>query len=407
VQLSPVPISGPAVVETGASSFAVWTDMRTAVGVYVEPQLLGAWADPDVTAAGAGVAVAMTAVPQMSPAIASSPNVAVAAWIEPTYIMTADVVATLIGGAGQPRDPITIDTAADPGSVSVVFTGRVFVVLYSRQNQVLAKRISLDGTLLDGAPIFLGEGWAAVAASNGSTSVVVFANGNGVFRLLLNPDGTKSGAAPVQVSEIASSQTAIATNGDEFLVTWVVGSDWWQFPSPNKLDVLAARLDGSGALLDPKPIAIADSVRDEGGPAVASDGRDFAVAYVDDGVVEVKKVLREGALAGTSAANGTRVREGESVAIAAFGGHYIMASTNSREQSVFASAVNFDAMLLEDPQRIPDSDPGGYRPAIASFGSGALLAYAHAPHDAVFGSVPHVFVRPLSDTPGRARAVRH
>jgi hypothetical protein len=401
VDLAPVAMPQVRLVTNGSQTLAVWSDQRVANNPHVYAALL----DRDANAVSKTVTVSTSAAPQQAPALASGANGALLVWSELHRYDSADIMAARIDESGQPAGaPITIQPGAS--NAAVVFTGEVYVVAYVLGNQIVARRVAVDGTLLDAQPYVLGSGWNFALASNGTTTFAVFGgSGSGVHAVRLNRDGTVAAGAPLTVSDDSTTGVAIAAAGSEFLVVWVVGSDYWQWPSPNYVDIFGARLDANGSLLDPKSFAIADSPRDEVHPTVASDGRDFLVAYSDDQHVEVKKVLREGALAGTtSAANGTPIGDGLSSAIAREASRYVIAFTTVAGARF--AAVSDDGAVIDPAREIPDGSVP-QNAALASFGGGVLLAYSSVVDGPVYERIPRLFIRQLTDVPARAHAARH
>jgi hypothetical protein len=90
--------------------------------------------------------------------------------------------------------------------------------------------------------------------------------------------------APRYLDVTGRTQPSIASNGDGFLAVWNEGGR-----------VYASRLDASGALVDTTRIVIGPVPSTER-PAVASDGSDYVITFVDDQGLFSAKVTRGGAV---------------------------------------------------------------------------------------------------------------
>jgi hypothetical protein len=172
-------------------------------------------------------------------------------------------------------------------------------------------------------------------AWNGTHVMVGWGNSNGVWAARLTPDGEPFDTKAFSLTghEVAQDLVA-ASNGSDFLFVWPEGNDG-HFRLPDLLDLHAARVDAAGT--SSGAIAIATGSADQRSPAVASDGRDFLIAYVEDERLVTKKMLREGTLDGTSAADAGRAIDttGTPVtpAIAATGNGYVLAWESTAAES--------------------------------------------------------------------------
>jgi hypothetical protein len=173
-------------------------------------------------------------------------------------------------------EPVRMPIEGFPGSVAVAFNGTHHLVVWEDQpapyRYVRAARVSPAGELLDPEPI--------TVASSGGSSVAVASDGDdflvtwSVFGRILGgrvgADGTALDPRSIVVSDDAFSESSVASNGDGYLVAWSNAH-----PDREGFDVLAARVESSGRVQDPDGIAIATipgEDQDAPRPAVAANG---------------------------------------------------------------------------------------------------------------------------------------
>jgi hypothetical protein len=395
----------------GRKVLSVWRDYRfSRANEYSPMNMFGIALDAAAAQAETGILpVAISAVAQASPSIASAGTASLVSWMDLTKTVRGNVMARRVDGRGNPLDaePFVIAADVDGGQQPVVvFTGEVWIVAwYAMTNSnAYMRRIGRNGAILDATPVDLGRGSVSAAASNGT--VTLLAIGNKLLRF--SPAGERLGTATLP--DAAPYAGALASNGQEFLVAWDEGSDWWQFPSPNLRDVRAIRLDASGNPMDAAPIDIAMSRANEVDPIVTSDGTDFLVVYghlTEDWTVRAKRVLRTGVLADhTSLDAGSLVGPGQS--------SYAVAPREGGYTAVFARPLPWAAAGDAGPRDVRGAaveEPvtlvitrwlGGLAPAVAIAGTTAVYTKS----DDALANINRVFVRPVGAEPGRRRPIR-
>lgn len=420
--VAPAPGADLRLASNGRTVVAIWRDYRLSPpGERSNMQIYGIALDGTALAATSGVEpIALSAVAQAGPVIAPAGDQALVVWKDLTQTNHGDVVAVRIDAAGNRLGaPVVLAPlgALRWSTVTAVFTGRVWIVAWdaprvigtnSQRTYVMMTRIAPDGTLLDREPVEVAAASVPTLASNGEVTVLALAVGAGPAVMRFTPDGRPIDAAPI-LTGAGGLPMSIATNGREFLLAWTSGSDWWQFPAPNRRDVQAIRLAATGLPMDSVPFDVATSANDEALPRVASDGTDFLVVYhhgqTDDGseTLRAKRVLRSGALDGTTA-----VQSGSVIASG------IPPSDVTRLPSGFAvaySTTSHDLWLVTldaagrpagKPVQIVSSE-APVSVALGSKGTAVWLAYART--EPSLENVPRVFVRRLFDS-ARRRAVR-
>lgn len=398
----------------GTKVLSVWRDFRFSPSFeYSTVNLFGLALDAAAAQAQSDVVpVAISAVAQGQPSIASAGTSSLVAWMDMTKTVHGNVMVRRVDARGNPLDAVPMAIVADVPAQQrpvVAFTGEVWVVAWyvvlnaDGQSRAYMRRVSRSGALLDATPIDLGPGRVSAAASNGT--VTLLALGKSLLRL--SAAGERLGTVALPEAEWSRG---LASNGQEFLLVWDEGSDWWQFPSPNMRDVRAIRLDASGNPMDAAPIDIAMSPANEVDPIAASDGTDFLVVYghgSDERTIRAKRVLRTGVLADhTALATGSLVGTGEfSYALAPHQGGYLAVFARPLAWAAAIDAVPLDARgaAVEEPVTLAITRwLGGLMPGTAIAGTTAVYSRS----DESLANIERVFVRPVGAEPGRRRTIR-
>jgi hypothetical protein len=416
MSVSPSSISRAVIGRGGNSSLAIWIDNRNADFTY---HVFGALLDRDATAVTKGdLAVSLSGLPQMQPVLAASPNGALLVWIqEHSGGVPTDVFAKRLDAAGHPLDAAPIAVTSVSGSaVSASWLGNVYLVAWTQYDgpnaRVVGKRISASGVVLDSTPVVFATGAAPVFASNGTTSLIAFVGDNKIEMVRLNADGVALDSQPVTIASRPGYNLAAAGNDSELLVLWTEGSNYspGPLPPPNARDIYGVRLSATGQPIDAAPISIGSGLGDQANPVVASDGRDFLIAYTDGGDVAFKKLLREGSLAsGTSEEEGTVLGgEAYSPRVAFIGMRYVITWSRyaSYQWTALSASVDPSGTVLEPGAEITRSDSlFDVQTTLAAFHGTGLLAYSRG--NAGDQGMPRVFTRQILNAQARARAVRH
>jgi len=375
----------------------------------------------------APTAVALSPAWQALPAVATNGQQSLIAWTEgfiernPGGLLTGHLrVAVAHATAGvADRPPVYLTDSAHAARPSVVFTGTRYLVTWIElvQNElvpyVLMQRFDADGAAIDAEPIALSRGFTAAMAWNGKQVMVGWGGPTGVRAARLTRDGEPFDAQAFSLTNHEVLQDLVAaSNGSDFFFVWPEGNDG-HFPLPDLIDLHAARVDAAGT--SPGTIAVATGAPDQHSPAVASDGRDFLIAYVEDERLVTKKVLREGTLDGAGAADAGRAIDTTGFpvtpALAATGSGYVLAweSAAVEESSeVFIAGVDRSGTVNDAATIVARSELGGMWPIVATAGSTlGDIAYAVLENDAVYGGAPRLYLRRVGQGQPRGRAARH
>ena len=173
------------------------------------------------------------------------------------------------------------------------YDGTNYLFVYASPNvapSLMAESVSPTGTVLAGPNTILGAAGSSPAlAFNGTNYLLVFVGSNAViqtdqvFAQALSPSSAQAiGSGPVPL--VANSGTtgqyqsgiAVASDGANFLAVWDGCS------GGGGCGIYASRVDSTGTVLDSTAIAIVNAPGSAYAPAVAFDGQNYMVAYVDN-----------------------------------------------------------------------------------------------------------------------------
>jgi hypothetical protein len=195
-------------------------------------------------------------------------------------------------------------TAAFPAPVggstqkaAIGYDGTNYLFVYASPNiapSLIAESVSPTGAVLAGPNTILGaSGFSPALAFNGTSYLLVFVGLNAViqsdqvFAQALSPSSAQaigSGPVPLVANSGTTSQyqsgIAVASDGANFLAVWDGCS------GGGECGIYASRVDSTGTVLDSTAIAIVNAPGTPTGagadaPAVAFDGQNYLVAYVD------------------------------------------------------------------------------------------------------------------------------
>jgi hypothetical protein len=177
------------------------------------------------------------------------------------------------------------------------YDGTNYLFVYASPNvapSLMAESISSTGTVIAGPNTILGAAGSGPAlAFNGTSYLLVFVGAdavtqtNQVFAQALSPSSAQaigSGPVPLVANSGTTSQyqsgIAVASDGANFLAVWDGCS------AAGGCGIFASRVDSTGTVQDSTAIAIVNAPGTPTGaggdaPAVAFDGQNYLVAYVD------------------------------------------------------------------------------------------------------------------------------
>lgn len=423
-------VANVVLASNGRNVFGAW-----APGQLPESPLYGALFDGNAAATATADPPKVVSIGwsrQFLPSIATSGTDSLAVWIE----VSGDpdngrLVGARISGNGTPIDLTPFEIAPTvpilgASSPTVLFTGTVYLVAwvdgaYDSATLVKVGRVGRDGSL--GAPVSLGRGDAVSAATNGTTTLVVAGSafGPALAGYRFDEIGNSIDKTPIIIST-DGSKPLVASNGTDFFVAWNEGDDFYFDPifppPPNAFDVFGARVSASGAV-DAAPLPIAIGPSDQILTGLASDGRDYLVAYsVNDyrqTFLAAKHILREGILDGATATDdGTIMARDITIAgTTSIGPGGVLSGDASGYWTAFTQAGG-TVIMRTDVRGVP-------RFNLAPFGTASSLALAQIPggpvwityarrvDEGTFAGTSQIFVRSAAEVPSvpRSHAARH
>jgi hypothetical protein len=407
----------PILVTNGSKFLATWTDRsRMPAGSTYGGDLFGAFLDQSGSAPSAKFLIGYSPRPQSQPAIATSGADSLVVWSEQTNDSgVGKLLAARLGTDGTILDKLPIALGGDVevmvSKPAVAFTGSAYFVAWQAATSAIrGRRVERNGQL--GNIIDIGSGSAPALASNGSITLIVFSRYPQMLAVRIdNHDHILDAPPLVLAPDHAGRSLSAASNGIDFLVIWTEGSNYWQFPSPNRLDIQGVRVTAAGSV-DAAPIQIATGPKDQGSGVVVSDGRDYLVVYYIPGTnyetqLAAKRVLAEGTLAGTTPEDdgvivATNVRD-FSVAHDA-GGYAVVWQTSGTTESLLQFTQTDLSGEARDGATFLHLDPRYTRPSpsVASNGSMSVVAYVRLAEQ--YDWAQRLFVR-FAGAP-RTRAMR-
>jgi uncharacterized repeat protein (TIGR01451 family) len=232
---------------------------------------------------------------QMFPFTAYDPGTGtyLVAWSDGRSSAATQAFATRVDAAGTVLDPagILVDVPVPYSSpAAVIFDGTNFLVVVQTPCRTFGQRISPAGTLVDAAAFAIGQTavcqGAASASTNGTTTLVAWedhrnhpVSGTDIYGArVAGGIVLDEPAFPISTANTDQLRPRIASAGSNWIVVWE------DLRNGDK-DVFAARVAGSGVVLDPPVTGLAVSALPGSGqwePWPASDGSDYFVAWRDD-----------------------------------------------------------------------------------------------------------------------------
>jgi hypothetical protein len=319
----------------------------------------------------------------------------IAAWHYTDYQSTRfEIRTTTISAAGQPSPGHVISTRASPSvqTMAINAQGPNSMLLWANYSpethyDIVFNHIAADAApgpaqILENGPNFQSSPAAAFGA-NGYLVVWqdnrnALTNADDIFGMFIDEHGRrKSPAFPIAASGADESTPAVAAAGDHYLVVWrestspYVGDD-----------------NIKGALLINQQIAaqlaICTETNNQRGATVASNGKDFLVAWRDerdqgDDDIWGAHITRDGVVSGPN--NGfpicTFSEDQQAVSIASNGTNYLVVWRDRRnsepdfnfsrddiygaivEAGQTTAPINFPISIGQEQRRAPDVDSNG------------------------------------------------
>ena len=292
----------PSIAFDGTNYLVVWQDFRNCGSDGNEPASDG----PDIygtRVSQSGVVLDSTGIPistalygQYSPSIAFDGTNYLVVWAD-FRNPTLDIYGSRVSPSGTILDPsgIAISTAAFYQSFpKIAFDGTNYLVIWQDWRNptwdIYGARVNQSGTVLDPSGI------AISAATNNQTNpsiafdgtnylaVWMDKRGDGIYGGLypdiysarVTPSGSVLDPSGISISIAAYGQysPSIAFDDTNYLVVWHDNRG-------GLTDIVGARVNQSGAILDPTGVAISTAASYQISPSIAFDGTNYLVVWED------------------------------------------------------------------------------------------------------------------------------
>jgi all-beta uncharacterized protein len=212
----------------------------------------------------------------------------------------SDIVAQRVDASRNALDnePILLvgasETAANP---AVAFNGSLFLAVWEDLGKIYGRRVRPDGVLLDAAPFLIMGGNRPDVAALGDTFLVVADNApvdpqyRFTFAVRVASTGSVLGS-PLQISNFFALAAKVAVLGNRWIVVWE------NHPSHDDATSVIAAAFVSADALSSTMSYLSNGLYDET-PAVASTGSSALIAWAD-GNIYGRRVLSDGTLLDTA-----------------------------------------------------------------------------------------------------------
>jgi hypothetical protein len=319
----------------GTNCLVVWQDYRNGnsdvYGVRVDKDGLPL----DGTGLADGIAVTKATGADQAPAVAWSGSNYTVTWATPTGISAARVAAS-----GGVLDNTPVGVCVTCGAPQPSFDGTNTMIAFSKASTASGARLAQNGTLLDSTPLTLSTTLTGVGAvAWGGTRHLLVApqcvqEGGApachLYGVRVAADGTPTDTVPLLLTRSANFQDApaVASDGTNYLVVWVdarAGTSKWQ--------IWGTIVSSTGEILKPSGIGIWTNQNywSPNLPAVAFGGTRYLVAWntgsdIHGARVSTTGILYDGNPIQISQATGTR----KNPSIAFNGTHWLVAWEDNR-----------------------------------------------------------------------------
>ncbi|UQA64072.1 MYXO-CTERM sorting domain-containing protein [Polyangium aurulentum] len=209
----------------------------------------------------------------------------------------SNLYGTRVSTAGVALDPagiLLIDTPARVGPPRLAFDGTNYLLVWTDnrsiadQTNIFGARVTPSGAVLDPGGFAIAAGGQsqqdpAIAFGGGGYLVAWMDDRNGatawdLYAARVTPGGAVLDPQGFELTAAAKSQgyPDLAYAGGHFFAVWE------DLRNGASADVFGARVDSSGAVLDPAGVAISTADEDQRLPRIAANGAGFFVAWADD-----------------------------------------------------------------------------------------------------------------------------
>jgi hypothetical protein len=274
----------------GTNYLVVWQDHRNP-----DLDIYGARVDTSGTVLdSSGIPISAAAGDQEYPSVAFDGTNYLVVWDDSRSVSDHDIYGARVNTSGTVLDPsgaaISI-AASEQLYPSLAFDGTNYLVVWSDYRNgsdydLYGARVDTSGTVLDPSGIAIsaaaGDQDCPWVAFDGTNCLVVWedyrsASNWDIYGARVDTSGAVLDPSGIAISIAADHQEypSVAFDGTYYLVVWE------DHRSVSDIDIYGARVDASGTVLDPSGTAISAAVDDQGYPSVAFDGTNYLVVWED------------------------------------------------------------------------------------------------------------------------------
>ena len=280
----------PSVASDGSGYLVVWEDVRS----MADYDIYGARVDTSGNLLDtAGIPVCTNAYDQQSPSVSYCLSRYLVVWHDGRNAVDSDIYGSRIDTSGAVLDTsgIAISTRPDDQiQPSLISDGASCLVVWvdeeGADSYIRAARVDTSGTVLDPTALTLygptSDIWQTSVAFGTEVWLVVWSVWDSgsewdVYGTRADTSGALLDSSALEISGAANEQRSpsVAPCGENYLVVW---HDW---RSSGGWDVYGARVDATGAVLDPMGFPISSMARREWYPWVGSRGPNCLVVWID------------------------------------------------------------------------------------------------------------------------------
>ncbi|MCH7760802.1 hypothetical protein IIA15_05290, partial [candidate division TA06 bacterium] len=241
---------------------------------------------------------------QRAPAISFDGTNYLVVWEDERSGVDFDIYGARVSPSGFVLDTIGIPISTeveDQLNPAIAFDGINYLVVWQNELDTFpfvkdfdihGRRISVDGTVLDTNDIIIGrDSLGQISPSitfDGTCYLVTWMDRRrnllhnfDLFGARVDPNGTVLDTAGIQIAIANHTEyySAVASNGLNHLIVWRGGSSNLSELFYTQYNILGARVDGGGSLLDSLPFSISNSTRHQRSPDLDFDGNNALVSW--------------------------------------------------------------------------------------------------------------------------------
>lgn len=312
---------------------------------------------------------------------------------DPYGSLLGELYGARVSGAGAVLDSTGVQlgsgTQLEPDPPAIASSASGSLLVWGARPNVRGTRISTGGVAVDPTGLDLSitanQQVRAAVATNGTDFLVTWVDYRdpfGIYAARVNAEGTVLDPSGITLATGVPwlYLPSVASNGSDYLVAWE------QRPASGPWEVRAARLSSAGVVLDPAGLRLGDPLIDAASPAVASVGSDYLVAWRDPrqnvGAVLATRITAAGALLDGNGLTVSANESAETVTLASSASGYLVVWSGRDPAGItrvlaYGARVSTEGVVLDTPKRTlgPSYPNSAFGPTVASDGTGFLVAW--------------------------------